>query len=168
MFSCVLHENLKLLFSVIFCSATNCILYTCVYPMLSTGGVREAAPGEDKQDVINEAGKQEIPLTLVNKFEGLAQDDSSDMRALFVRYVHAQVCMCIDIIYTAILRWVYCTYGTTASHSYTNLDHTILKGRNEVQWTGLCAVFNTIILYNLLVSYAIGLLVAVSFAIGWF
>jgi Ras GTPase-activating-like protein IQGAP1 len=49
------------------------------------GGVREAAPGEDKQDVINEAGKQEIPLTLVNKFEGLAQDDSSDMRALFVR-----------------------------------------------------------------------------------
>lgn len=55
------------------------------YLLQSIGGVRESAPGEDKQDVINEAGKQEIPLTLVNKFEGLAQDDSSDMRALFVR-----------------------------------------------------------------------------------
>ena len=52
---------------------------------ICVGGVREQAPGEDKQDVINEAGKQEIPLTLVNKFEGLTQDDSSDMRALFVR-----------------------------------------------------------------------------------
>ena len=35
--------------------------------------------------MINEAGKQEIALTLVNKFEGRTQDDSSDMRALFVR-----------------------------------------------------------------------------------
>jgi len=49
------------------------------------GGVRDTAPGEDKQDVINEAGKQEIPLTLTNKFEGLAEDDSSNMKALFVR-----------------------------------------------------------------------------------
>ena len=64
---------------------------------LFIGGVREAAPGEDKQDVINEAGKQEIPLTLVNKFEGLAQDDSSDMRALFVRYMYMveQVYVCL-------------------------------------------------------------------------
>ena len=54
------------------------------------GGVRETAPGEDKQDLIDEAGKQEIPLTLVNKFEGLAQDDSSDMKALFVRYCTLQ------------------------------------------------------------------------------
>lgn len=51
-----------------------------------TGGVRDAAPGEDKQDVINEAGKQEIALTLVNRAEGLAQEDSSNMKALFVRY----------------------------------------------------------------------------------
>ena len=63
----------------------------CTQPQLFTGGVREAAPGEDKQDVINEAGKQEIPLTLVNKFEGLAQDDSSDMRALFVRYMYMYI-----------------------------------------------------------------------------
>ena len=50
--------------------------------------MRETAPGEDKQDVIDEAGKQEIPLTLVSKFESLAQDDSSDMKALFVRYMY--------------------------------------------------------------------------------
>lgn len=48
--------------------------------------MREAAPGEDKQDIINEAGKQEIALTLVNRAEGLAQEDSSNMKALFVRY----------------------------------------------------------------------------------
>ena len=51
------------------------------------GGVREPAPGEDKADVITEAGKQELPLTLTNKFEGLAEDDSSNMKALFVRQV---------------------------------------------------------------------------------
>ena len=50
------------------------------------GGVREPGPGEDKQDIINEAGKQEIALTLTNKLESLAKDDSSDMKALFVRY----------------------------------------------------------------------------------
>ena len=49
--------------------------------------MREAGPGEDKQDIINEAGKQEIDLTLTNKYESLAKDDSSDMKALFVRYV---------------------------------------------------------------------------------
>ena len=49
------------------------------------GGVREAGPGEDKQDIINEAGKQEIDLTLTNKYESLAKDDSSDMKALFVK-----------------------------------------------------------------------------------
>lgn len=70
-------------------------MYMCVI-----GGVREAAPGEDKQDVINEAGKQEIPLTLVNKFEGLAQDDSSDMRALFVRYIYT--CTCVQLTFTYI------------------------------------------------------------------
>ena len=52
---------------------------------MCTGGVREAAPGEDKQDIINEAGKQELALTLTNKYESLAKDDSSDMKALFVR-----------------------------------------------------------------------------------
>ena len=51
----------------------------------SPGGVRETAPGEDKQDLINEAGKQEIPLTLTNKFEKLADDESTNMKALFVR-----------------------------------------------------------------------------------
>ena len=67
--------------------------------------MRETAPGEDKQDVIDEAGKQEIPLTLVSKFESLAQDDSSDMKALFVRYtrylyIHViiyQRCTCIHV-----------------------------------------------------------------------
>lgn len=49
------------------------------------GGVREAGPGEDKQDIVNEAGKQEIALTLTNKYESLAKDDSSDLKALFVR-----------------------------------------------------------------------------------
>ena len=75
--------------------STNVLSDSCyVIPLFVIGGVREAAPGEDKQDVINEAGKQEIPLTLVNKFEGLAQDDSSDMRALFVRYVHCHCFHC--------------------------------------------------------------------------
>ena len=69
-------------------------------PTLLTGGVRDTAPGEDKQDVINEAGKQEIPLTLTNKFEGLA-DDSSNMKALFVRYT-VSVClyMCARMLKT--------------------------------------------------------------------
>ena len=67
------------------------LMYKFVFVLFVLGGVREAAPGEDKQDVINEAGKQEIPLTLVNKFEGLAQDDSSDMRALFVRYIRVSL-----------------------------------------------------------------------------
>lgn len=58
----------------------------CTHSCTLTGGVRDAAPGEDKQDVINEAGKQEIALTLVNRAEGLAQEDSSNMKALFVRY----------------------------------------------------------------------------------
>lgn len=31
------------------------------------------------------AAKQELTLTLSNKFEGLADDDDSDMKALFVR-----------------------------------------------------------------------------------
>ena len=58
----------------------------CVHPcLMSAGGVREAGPGEDKQDIVNEAGKQEIALTLTNKYESLAKDDSSDMKALFVR-----------------------------------------------------------------------------------
>ena len=47
--------------------------------------MRDAAPGEDPQDIINEAGKQEIPLTLTNRFEGVGGDDSSSMKTLFVR-----------------------------------------------------------------------------------
>lgn len=43
------------------------------------------APGEDREDVINQASKQELSLTLANKFEGIADDDDSDMKALFVR-----------------------------------------------------------------------------------
>ena len=35
--------------------------------------------------VINELFKQELVLTLTNKFEGLANDNSSDMKTLFVR-----------------------------------------------------------------------------------
>ena len=66
-------------------------MYMNLWQMMCIGGIREAAPGEDIQDVINEAGKQEIPLTLVNKFEGVAQDDSSDMKALFVRCAHDTV-----------------------------------------------------------------------------
>ena len=50
------------------------------------GGVRDAAPGEDPQDIVNEAGKQEIPLTLNNRFEGVAGDDDASMKTLFVRY----------------------------------------------------------------------------------
>ena len=83
-------------------------LLICMYMFI--GGVREAAPGEDKQDVINEAGKQEIPLTLVNKFEGLAQDDSSDMRALFVRYT----CLQLTLTYSHIYMYIQCIYLTCA------------------------------------------------------
>lgn len=46
--------------------------------------MREALPNEDQQDVINEASKQELALTLTNKFEGMAED-STDMKALFVK-----------------------------------------------------------------------------------
>lgn len=49
------------------------------------GGVREPIPGEDKEDIINEASKEELCLTLSNKFEGISDDDGSDMKALFVR-----------------------------------------------------------------------------------
>lgn len=52
---------------------------------MPVGGVRETAPGEDRGDLIAQAGKQEIPLTLTNKFESLAEDDGSDMKPLFVR-----------------------------------------------------------------------------------
>ena len=52
--------------------------------LLIEGGVREALPNEDPQDVINEASKQELALTLNNKFEGMA-DESTDMKALFVK-----------------------------------------------------------------------------------
>ena len=51
------------------------------------GGVRDTAPGEDRDDLIAQVGKQEIPLTLNNKFESLAEDDGSDVKPLFVRYV---------------------------------------------------------------------------------
>ncbi len=50
--------------------------------------MRDTAPGEDRDDLIAQAGKQEIPLTLNNKFESLADDDGSDMKPLFVRYVN--------------------------------------------------------------------------------
>ena len=53
--------------------------------MTAAGGVRETVPGEDKQELITQAGKQEIPLTLTNKFESLAEDDGSDMKPLFLR-----------------------------------------------------------------------------------
>ncbi len=52
---------------------------------MSVGGVRDTAPGEDREDLIVQAGKQEIPLTLNNKFESLAESDSTDVKALFVR-----------------------------------------------------------------------------------
>jgi len=58
------------------------------------GGVRETIPGEDREDLIAQAGKQEIPLTLTNKFESLAESDSMDSKALFVRFV----CVCGVII----------------------------------------------------------------------
>ena len=54
-------------------------------PNFNVGGVREPIPGEDREDVINMASKQELCLTLSNKFEGVADDDGSDMKALFVR-----------------------------------------------------------------------------------
>ena len=91
--------------------------------MYVIGGVREAAPGEDKQDVINEAGKQEIPLTLVNKFEGLAQDDSSDMRALFVRYIYT--CTCVQLTFTYIYIYIYIyIYRLYSTSAYTYAMHT--------------------------------------------
>lgn len=68
---------------------------------LYTGGIRDPAPGEDVQDVINEAGKQEIALSLVSKFEGNMDDDGS-MRAVFVRYRWA-VCVCVWGWYTWLL-----------------------------------------------------------------
>ena len=52
--------------------------------LLIEGGVREPLPNEDPQDVINEASKQELALTLNNKFEGMAED-TTDMKALFVK-----------------------------------------------------------------------------------
>lgn len=55
-------------------------------PVYSVGGVRDTVPGEDREDLIAQAGKQEIPLTLTNKAENLAEDDSNDMKPLFVRY----------------------------------------------------------------------------------
>ncbi|KAL5481649.1 hypothetical protein EMCRGX_G021851 [Ephydatia muelleri] len=60
-------------------------LGTCPTVESLLGGVRDAAPGEDPQDIVNEAGKQEIPLTLTNRFEGVAGDDGSSMKTLFVR-----------------------------------------------------------------------------------
>lgn len=48
--------------------------------------MRDTVPGEDKEDLVAQAGKQEIPLTLNNKFESLAEDDGTDMKSLFVRY----------------------------------------------------------------------------------
>ena len=47
--------------------------------------MRDTIPGEDRDDLIAQAGKQEIPLTLTNKFESLADEDTSDMKPLFVR-----------------------------------------------------------------------------------
>ena len=59
-------------------------IYIYVHMYMYTGGIREPAPGEDVQDVINEAGKQEIALSLVSKFEGNIDDDAN-VRAVFVR-----------------------------------------------------------------------------------
>ena len=68
------------------CSSQYLKLTNQLPSLSSPGGVRDTAPGEDRQDLINEAGKQEIPLTLTNKFEKLATDDeSTNMRELFVR-----------------------------------------------------------------------------------
>lgn len=57
---------------------------------MHTGSIHDPAPGEDKQDAINEAARQEIALSLVNKFESNLAGDNS-MKALFVRY---RMCMC--------------------------------------------------------------------------
>ena len=67
-------------------------LGTCPTVESLLGGVRDAAPGEDPQDIVNEAGKQEIPLTLTNRFEGVAGDDGSSMKTLFVRCSGFFVC----------------------------------------------------------------------------
>ena len=54
---------------------------------MTVGGVRDTAPGEDREDLIAQAGKQEIPLTLTNVAENLGEDNesSSSMKQLFVR-----------------------------------------------------------------------------------
>lgn len=49
------------------------------------GGIRDTVPGENREDLIAQVGKQEIPLTLTNKAESLADDNSSEMKPLFVR-----------------------------------------------------------------------------------
>ncbi len=69
-------------------------------PYVPPGGVRETAPGEDKQDLVNEAGKQEIPLTLTNKVEQLAEEDeSTNMKAIFVRTKK----MVVDVLKVSII-----------------------------------------------------------------
>lgn len=72
----------------------NITIYMVTYTTHSchahTGGIHAPAPGEDKQDAINEAARQEIALSLVNKFESNLAEDNS-MKALFVRY---RMCMC--------------------------------------------------------------------------
>ena len=39
--------------------------------------MRDTIPGEDREELIAQAGKQEIPLTLTNKFESITDDDES-------------------------------------------------------------------------------------------
>lgn len=76
------------------------------HPFSPPGGVRETAPGEDKQDLVNEAGKQEIPLTLTNKVEKLAEEDeSTNMKALFVRTKR----MAVDVLKVCVFTHVYMT-----------------------------------------------------------
>ena len=79
------------------------------------GGIREAGPGEDRQDIINEAGKQEIALTLTHKYESLTKDDSTDMKALFVRYIYTLyvqnysfILCCYTVRCMIIGHWDYC------------------------------------------------------------
>ncbi len=57
---------------------------SCV-PHTPTGGVRDTVPGEDREDLVTQAGKQEIPLALTNKFESLAEGSDTDMKPLFLR-----------------------------------------------------------------------------------
>ena len=77
--------------------------------MYSKGGVRKAGPGEDQQEVINEAGKQEIALTLTNKYESLIIDDSADMKALFARYKLG--CRLSSTFTTALVLGLTCTHA---------------------------------------------------------